>query len=420
LQLTRQGGMSLAGARLVVLKGPDKGRSLRLEREEVVVGTSPSCDLPLADPTVSRHHLLLRALPDAYLVTDLGTTNGTLIGGHRVLQAHVVPGDKIELGETRLKLEASRDDVTLAVSKAESFGRLLGRSVASRRLFALLEQVAAADATVLVQGETGTGKDLVAEAIHEASGRARGPFVVFDCAGVAPSLLESELFGHEKGAFTGAVASRAGALEEAHRGTLYLDEVGGLALDVQPKLLRAIEKREVRRLGGNGVRPVDVRIVASTQRDLRQDVNRGAFREDLYYRLSVVPIRIPPLRERPDDIVVLAEHFRAEVTRDAGGKLPVPLVSALLSHPWPGNVRELRNHIEHLFVLPDAVEGPAGPGASQLSYREAKARALEAFERGFLSELMLGGTGQIADAARRARMDRVFLTKLLRKHGIKG
>jgi two-component system, NtrC family, response regulator GlrR len=276
-------------------------------------------------------------------------------------------------------------------------------------------------------GETGTGKDLAAQAIHDASPRADKPFVVVDCSSIPAGLVEAELFGHEQGAFPGADRHRPGALLEAHGGTVFFDEIGKLPFDLQPKLLRALENRQVRPLGASKPVNVDVRVVVASDRDLRLAVNRGAFREDLFYRLNVVNVQLPPLRERPDDIPLLATHFYRELTGDGEGRLPREQLDALVRHDWPGNVRELRNTIEQMVALAGVAEVPAAGGANAASlsstpvlpsYKQAKAKAASEFERRYLVPLLGATRGNVSEAARMARMDRVNLIKLLRKHNI--
>jgi transcriptional regulator with GAF, ATPase, and Fis domain len=409
--------MSMPGVRVVVLRGVDRGRAARLEREELLIGTAANAELRLGDPTVSRHHAVLRTTSHGLLLRDLESTNGTRIDGRRIESAYVSPGDVIEVGATRLRLEALRTRVSLPLHADHRFGPLIGESVAARRLFAQLEQVAATPLSVLLLGESGAGKDLAAQAIHEASPRAERPFVVFDCSAAAPGLIESELFGHERGAFTGAFERRLGAFLEADGGTLLLDEIGDLPRDLQPKLLRALDRREVKAIGSDRPIAVDVRVIASTHRDLRTEVNRGTFREDLFYRLSVFPIAVPPLRERVEDIPLLADHFWRVFTGDVTGGVPDELVADLTAHHWPGNVRELRHRVEQLAVTHGSNAGEAhGPTLPAGSYREARSRALESFEVGFLRELMARADGNVSEAARQAAMDRVYLSKLLRKH----
>jgi two-component system, NtrC family, response regulator GlrR len=408
----------LAGARLVVLKGPDRGRAVRLDKELTTVGSAPSCDLALTDDTVSGHHLSVRVLQDSYLATDLESTNGTFADRYRIQSVHLQPGDTLALGTTRVRLEAVPDSTELPLSDSTSFGKLLGRSAESRRLFALLETVAGQDVTVLLVGETGTGKDLAAQAIHEASPRADKPFVVVDCSAITAPLMEAELFGHERGAFTGAERRREGAFLEAHGGTVFLDEIAKLPYDMQPKLLRALENREVRALGASKPSAFDVRVIAASDSDLRVAVNRGTFRGDLYYRLNVVTIPLPPLRERPDDIPVLANHFYRELTRDPEAMLPLAKMSSFLQHAWPGNVRELRNAVDRWVALSTLEPADAPVAGSGEPYRAARARALGVFERQFLWPLMVKAEGNVSQAARLASMDRVNLIKLLRKHGL--
>jgi transcriptional regulator with GAF, ATPase, and Fis domain len=419
---TKKHALALSGARLLVLRGPDRGRAYRIAQEVVCVGTAPSCDLVLSDPTVSAHHLSIRILRDSYLVTDLESTNGVLAGGYRVAAVYLQVGDTLDLGQTRIRLEALPESTKLQISDSVQFGRLIGRSAGARRLFALLEAVARQDSTVLLVGETGTGKDLAAQAVHEASARAEKPFVVVDCSAIPATLIESELFGHERGAFTGADRRREGAFLEADGGTVFFDEIAKLPYDMQPKLLRALENREVRPLGAGKPIAFDVRVIAASDRDLRVAVNRGQFREDLFYRLNVVNVRVPPLRERPEDVPLLANHFYRELTRDDHAVLPIDTMNAFLSHDWPGNIRELRNAVEQSLVLADVAhlteDQTFGDDPGIASYRVARARALNGFERQYLWSLMTRAQGNVSQAARLGNMDRVNLTKLLRKHGI--
>ncbi len=411
--------LSLEGARLVVRKGPDRGRTLDISKQETVIGAASSADLVLTDPTVSRNHALLTAGENGFVLRDLESTNGVWLAGRRLFSACIAPGDDFDLGSTRVRLEAAKGRVELPLSQADTFGGLLGSSASARRLFALLESVTQNDSTVLLLGETGTGKDTCAEAIHSASARADRPFVVVDCGAVAEGIIESELFGHEKGAFSGAHESRTGAFEEAAGGTIFLDEVGELPRALQLKLLRAIDRREVRPIGSNQVVKLDVRIVAATNRDLRLDVNSGLFREDLFYRLNVVSIRVPALRERMEDVPLLANHFFRQLTGDPEALLPEEVLTQFAAHRWPGNIRELRNRVERVAVLKRAEPiSTLSPVGSQI-YREAKAAAVEAFERQFLTELLGRARGNVSEAARLAQMDRVFLSKLLRKQGLK-
>jgi transcriptional regulator with GAF, ATPase, and Fis domain len=337
--------------RVEVVAGPCAGRVAELDGPEARIGSGTGCHLVLDDPTVSRHHLTLKLDAQGVRVLDEDSRNGTTVDGLRVRDAWARPDSTIGLGQSTIVLRLLDGVIELPLSGRDRFGALLGRSVAMRRLFAVLERVAPADDTILIEGETGTGKELVAEAIHEESPRASGPFVVFDCSAISASLIESELFGHVRGAFTGAVAERAGAFEAADGGTLFLDEIGELPLDLQPKLLRALERREVRRIGQNTPRSVDVRIVAATNRTLAREVERGTFREDLFYRLDVVRVELPPLRERAEDIPLLVEHFAKQLQRPGAHALERTQVRAFQEQAWPGNVRELRNAVARALSL---------------------------------------------------------------------
>ena len=420
--------LRVPGFRVTVTRGRDKGKEALATRAELLVGTQPGCDLQLTDPTVSRNHLTLEAHPDGVRVRDLGSTNGTRVAGLRVVEAYVTAGADLELGETRLRFTTHADALELPLYAGDAFGSLLGRSVPMRQAFALLARAAQSEATVLLLGETGTGKDLAAEAIHQASPRAGGPFVVVDCGTIAEALVESELFGHERGAFTGAVERRIGAFAAAHGGTIFLDEVGELPLSLQPKLLRVLERKTVKAVGGNSVRKIDVRVVAATNRDLRADVNRGTFREDLFFRLSVVTVRLPPLRERGEDVAALAERFWSQGGQ--GDALPEALRQRLSSQRWDGNVRELRNAIERARTLGAgfALAEPPGDGAERpptpsidlaVPFKEAKRRLVASFERPYLEQLLAAQHGNVSAAARQAGLDRVHLIKLLQQYGLK-
>jgi two-component system, NtrC family, response regulator GlrR len=416
--------------RLKVMRGPDKGHEVTLERDEIVIGSAEGADLKLSDPTVSRNHCAIRMTQKGPLVRDLGSTNGTRVEGVSVREAYVPAGAILELGHTRVRFQPLGESVEIPLAQSEHFGRLIGRSAMMRRLFAMAAQVAPTDVTVLIEGETGTGKDALCEAIHLLSLREKGPLVVVDCGAIPPQLIEAELFGHERGAYTGADRARGGAFEEADGGTLFLDEIGELPLALQPKLLRALEAREVKRIGAAQSHKIDVRVIAATNRDLREEVNRGAFRQDLYYRLEVVRLRVPPLRERPEDIPALIEHFRHSVR--PGADLPVlseEVLHHFLTHPWPGNVRELRNAVERAVVLQE-LPTPAAPDNTPQSgqeetvdikvpFKDAKNALTEAFERRYLGALLQATQGNVSEAARRAEIDRVYLLKLLKKYRLR-
>jgi DNA-binding NtrC family response regulator len=400
----------------------DRGREAVSDGAELVVGTLSGCDLVLADPTASRHHLRVTASGRAFVVEDLGSTNGTTVNGVAVERAFLRSGATLGAGETLIRFEVLGDEVHEPLSPENHFGGALGRSPALRRIFAVVPRIAASTSTVLIEGETGTGKTLLAEAIHRESPRRNGPFVVLDCGAIPPGLIESELFGHERGAFTGAVAERAGAFEAAGGGTILIDEIGELPLAMQPKLLRALEDRVVKRVGATATTRVDVRVIAATNRALHEEVNRGAFRPDLYYRLNTVRLRVPPLRERREDIPLLVAHFYRQFSPDD----PVPppeLVAALETRPWPGNVRELRSAVERAVLLSDPFWDPdeaAAPEAADraTSFRAAKERMIARWEKSYLADLVTSHTGNLSAAARAARMDRNHLRELLKKHGI--
>jgi transcriptional regulator with PAS, ATPase and Fis domain len=317
----------------------------KIDLPHVRIGSHESNSLVIDDQHVSRFHCEIRQTPEGFLIKDLESTNGTLIEGIAVKEGILRSGVTLSLGKTRLKFMTDDAEVEIPASERTNFGDAVGKSAKMREIFGVLERIAPTDLTVTLVGETGTGKDVIARSIHKASPRAKKPFVVFDCGAVAPNLIESELFGHEKGAFTGAVAERAGAFERADGGTLFLDEMGELALELQPKLLRAIEHRAVRRVGGNDELEVDVRLIAATNKNLEADVRQGKFREDLYFRLSVVTLEIPSLRQRRDDMAELAQAILLQLGY-AEVQVALETMHVLESYDWPGNVRELRNVME--------------------------------------------------------------------------
>ena len=421
--------------RLRVISGPNAGLEKVFDRRLVYIGSAPDNDLVLDDPSVSRNHLKIDGERTGYRVRDLESKNGTWFAGVRLCEAVLGPAAVLRLGQTELQFEPLAELHEVALSREPQFGRLLGQSPEMRELFAIMARAAPTDATILVEGESGTGKELVAEAIHQHSRRSSGPLVVFDCSTVQRDLVESELFGHVKGSFTGAIQNRTGALAEAHGGTLFLDEIGELDLDLQPKLLRALEKREVKPVGSNDRKPVDVRIVAATNRDLAQMVKEGTFREDLYYRLAVIQVQLPPLRRRKADIPVLVSHFLAEAQARAArpGALTVSFetMQQLQSYPWPGNVRELKNQIERAAVLSDGKElqvrldagttraqstADAGLGVDfELPFKDAKSRLIDGFERIYWRQALTRHQWNISAAARAAGLHRKSLEYLLKK-----
>ncbi|MDI3290535.1 sigma 54-interacting transcriptional regulator [Polyangium sp. 15x6] len=425
--------------RLQVTAGPDRGVERVSDGAELSVGTAAGNHLVLTDGAVSRHHCVITVTDRGFLVRDLGSRNGTRLSGFRVEGAYLGPGAVLGVGKSTLRFDPLPDEIVEPLADEERYGRILGQSMAMRRLFAALPRIAASDSTVLIEGETGTGKGLLAEVIHQKSPRAEGPFVVIDCSSIPPTLIEAELFGYMRGAFTTALQSRAGAFEAAAGGTVFLDELGELPLDMQPKLLRALEERVVRRLGSLDPVKLDVRVIAATNRDLRQEVNRGTFRSDLYYRLNIVRIRLPPLRERREDIPPLVAHFYEQFARSGEPLPPAELVAAFTKQDWPGNVRELRAAVERAILMEDQelwFEATLGapPGSSPKaaappsvdyeddlslgSFRAAKERAVARWERGYIETLVRQSGGNLSRAARSAHMDRNHLRELLRRHGI--
>ncbi len=389
------------------------------ERGAVTVGSAEGNDLVVRDDTVSRRHLELSTRGGTLFVKDLDSRNGTRFQGSRIREAFVPVGAALVLGEVELRID-SDDDAGRA-----TFGPM--ESVAPKMMDALraLARIAPSDATVLLEAETGSGKEVTARALHQASGRAQGPFETVDCGALPAELAAAELFGHVKGAYTGAERARPGAFERAERGTLFLDEVGELPLELQPLLLRALENREVRRVGDERVRTVDVRVVAATNRDLDAEVERGRFRADLLHRLAVVRVRLPPLRERLEDLPLLVRAILDQLgARARGFSLSGEVLQRFAVHRWPGNVRELKNLIERAVALGDvpelpAAEGKAPPGAPRsLDYHQAREDALAGFERDFVVHVLKSCDGNVSRAAREAGIDRVYLHKLIKKHGL--
>jgi DNA-binding NtrC family response regulator len=420
-------------ARLSVTRGPDAGQELGIETPRISVGSAPDCDLVLSDPAVSRRHFELIATEGGYLLRDLGSTNGTRAGGVRLQRALLDEPTLLTLGSTTLRLEPRDELLELPLSARGRFGQLLGQSPAMRRVFALLESAAKSDSTVLIEGESGTGKELAARALHDTSPRAAGPFVVVDCGAIPEQLIESELFGHERGAFSGADKKRNGAFSQAHGGTVFLDEIGELPLALQPRLLRFLESKQVKRVGGDRHQRVDVRVVAATNRSLAARARSGDFREDVYYRLAVVRVELPPLRDRPEDIALLAYHFAASFVADPAQLIDDKLSALLMAHSWPGNARELRNIIETVAALPDradellhartqAADVPAHAEIGELvelPFHEARQRWQARFERSYLHQQLERADGVVSRAAERAALPRPTLHTMLKRHGLR-
>lgn len=416
---------------LLVVEGPKAGQRFPVGEAPIVLGKDPSADLCLPDAAVSRRHCILEPTGEGLRIRDLGSTNGTFVDGLRVTEAFLRAGARIQVGNVVLLFQPIYPAAEIGPSESTRFGELVGQSLAMRQIFGLFERIAPTDATVLLTGETGTGKGAAARALHAQSKRKNGPFVVFDCGAVSPTLIEGELFGADKGAYTGATTARAGACEEADGGTLFLDEIDDLPLDLQPKLLRVLEEREVRRLGSQRPRKLDLRVIAASKADLEARTREGTFREDLYFRLAVVRVDLPPLRERSEDLPLLAEHFLGEV--GAWEKLSASLREQLAAHTWPGNLRELRNVLDRLRYLglenaegvalgaPRAMQRSASPLSDEdflRPFKEAKESLLEAFEREYLERLLERAGGTISVAARQANLNRKYFYDLLKKHGL--
>ena len=416
--------------RLSVVLGADAGVTFEAVTPRAVVGTDESADLVLSDRTVSRFHCEITVEGGRVFVRDLDSRNGTLVNGVNVVQARLDPGASITVGQTQIRFDPGSDSVEVPVSERTRFGVLVGRSVAMRAAFATLERAAPTDATILLQGETGTGKEAAAESIHRESGRRDGPFVVVDCGAIPADLLESELFGHERGAFTGAIAGREGAFEAAKRGTIFLDEVGELSAELQPKLLRALERREIKRVGSNQYHPIDVRIVAATHRNLRAEVNAGRFRSDLYYRLAVVEVQLPPLRKCTEDLPLvvdsLLEGLGAQGRSEAETLRTPQFIHELARHHWPGNVRELRNYLERCLALreqspivADVIEPERDSINLHGSLKEERERCNRLFERRYAEGVLALHGGNVSAAARAAGVDRMWFHRILRRHGLR-
>jgi transcriptional regulator with GAF, ATPase, and Fis domain len=426
--------------KLLVISGALQGREFVVNHDTFTIGSGSHNDLVISDSTVSKRHCEIIVEQSGYLIRDLDSTNGTFVQGVRVSSAHLAPGSEIQLGKTRIVFCPLQDAHDIPLSRNEAFGKMLGRSVPMRRIFYLAETYSPSDATVMITGETGTGKEVLAEEIHNHSARREKPFIVIDCAAISKELIESELFGHVKGAFTGANADRQGAFELADEGTVFLDEIGDLSPELQPKLLRVLEKREIKRVGCNKVRKINVRIISATNRNLANEVNEGRFREDLYYRLSVVHLELPPLRRRREDVPLLVKRFLTDLHGEEAMEQLADFdrtMDVLKRHEWPGNVRELRNLIELAFYSerrPVDLSAflslgnlRAGRKASEPEmsfvtdkpFKDAKNDLIEEFERTYLNDLLARNKQNISRSAREAGIERAYLQRLIRKYGMR-
>ncbi len=458
--------LHLRRCHLAVEPDPAEGRHQRLERTfdqaTVTIGAMDDNDVVVVDATVSRYHCRILQEDASYVVQDLGSTNGTFINDVRVREGYLSPGCELRLGNCRIAFNAVNEQVEVTASPLERCGGIIGRNIRMREIFGVIEKISPTGATVVIEGETGTGKEVVAQEIHKQSRRGTRPFIVFDCGAVPESLIESELFGHEKGSITGAIKTRQGRFEMAQGGTIFLDELGELSIDLQPKLLRVLEQREVRRVGASKSIPIDVRVIAATNRVLEDEVRAGRFREDLFYRLSVVRVMLPPLRERTEDVPLLVRHFlsNANYNRDSFGKQKIHHISPaamrlLESYPWPGNIRELVNVIEracsfadgdnidiedlpealiaqfhgpstfiqHHTPYPNSSGGIPGPfpdpsALRDMTFKDAKEEWISTFERDYILALLARNDNNISHAAREAEIDRKYFRKLMKKYDI--
>lgn len=433
VNLTTDAGAPV-GFSLQVTSGTDRGRTFELDAAapgRVLVGTGPACTIRLEDSLVSRRHCALEVRGGLLVVTDLGSTNGTMVDRVKIIEAELIGDEVLRVGSTMLRVIRHDDAPLQQQATSTGFGRLLGASPEMRRLYPLCARLAATTVPVIIEGETGTGKEVLAESLHEQGARRGGPFVVFDCTAVPPGLVEAELFGHERGAFTGAVSTRRGVFEQAHGGTLLIDEIGDLELTLQPKLLRALERGEVRRVGAEKWQQVDVRVLAATRRDLDAEVQAGRFRDDLFHRLAVARIELPPLRNRHGDVEVLARHLWKQLG-GAEHALSPEVIARWASERWAGNVRELRNAVARHFALGDLqvasrrrvetalAQQPTDPQsdpierllALDLPFTEARDRLHDEFERRYVERLLLAHGGDLAKAADASGIGRRYFQKL--------
>ena len=444
--------LHLRKCKLVWEKEDGKVSEYIFDQSTINLGAMDDNDLVVDDETVSRYHCKIYQDENSYIVQDLGSTNGTFVNRVRIKEAYLKPGCTVGIGNTELKFQSLDERMDILPANRSSFGDIIGKNIRMREIFGILEKIAPTGVTVVIEGETGTGKEVVAKTIHNSSKRTKMPFVVFDCGAVPENLIESELFGHEKGSFTGAIVSRQGLFEMAQGGTIFLDELGELSLDLQPKLLRALEQREIRRVGSNKAIKVDVRVVAATNRNLEEEVKAGRFREDLYYRLSVVRLILPPLRDRREDIPLLIKHVlkTCGFNRDGEGNIKIKGISrdaldCLMNYNWPGNVRELLNVIERAcsfaeneYILQeDLTEHISGIGyltrrvapeaqkiaetidrTTEKPFKVAKEEWVSTFERDYIFNLLKKNSMNISHAAREADIDRKYFRKLMKKYNI--
>jgi DNA-binding NtrC family response regulator len=415
---------------LVRVEGaPAEPATLRLGAGSCILGAGEGADLVIESETVSRQHAELRLVPEGVRVTDLGSKNGSYYLGQRFQSMSLQPESRFRLGSVTIEIAIDRQALAEAVApSSQTYGDLIGVSPVMRQLFAQLVRLEGSHVNLLIAGESGSGKEVLARAVHEHSALSRGPFLVVNCGSLDRQLVRSELFGHRRGAFTGAVQNHIGAFEAAQGGTLFLDEVGELPLDVQPMLLRALEQRKITPVGSHDEISIDVRLIAATHRDLPADVRNGTFREDLFYRIQVIKLELPPLRERPEDVAVLAQTFARSQGAPA---LPDDFIEALTRHHWPGTIRELRNAVEAYLALGVL---PKAQGSGQLhsidaalaqfvdpnqTFAAQKQEILQRFTRAYLGRLLQNSGGNQSEAARTSGLQRSYLGKLVGRLGLR-
>jgi DNA-binding NtrC family response regulator len=475
-------GFPVRKIEIEIVDGPERGRSVSSDKQQLRLGADPLCDLVLTDPTVSRNHAEIRQRGTHYTLVDLNSTNGTFLADMRVDSVALLPGATFRVGRTTLRFQVHTEKISIRPTQRTQYDNIIGQSPALREIFSILDRVAPSELSVVIEGETGSGKEVIARALHDHSARSKGPFVVFDCSAFPASLLESELFGHEKGSFTGAVGRHVGVFERADGGTLFFDELGELDMEFQAKFLRVLELGQLRRVGGEKTIQVDVRVVAATNRNLEDMVDARRFRADLFYRLAQVRFLLPPLRERREDIALLVEHFLTQQAERTGRRplMEASAIFALKAYDWPGNIRQLRNVVEKAVAMcrdgmiteeyfrselqgrrsaPPAEPSPApqteptptaeprrrptqevlapepaepAPGmavatASMVDeageprpFKDAKDEIIDAFERQYLTLLLSHSKNNISLAARTAGVDRRHFYRLLKKHGLDG
>jgi DNA-binding NtrC family response regulator len=421
------------GGSFTLADGDDDLPVLEVSAEPRVIGRRPGCHLVLHDKKVSAAHCEVVASERGVRIRDLGSSNGTFVGELRVVEAVLRQACTVRCGETQLQFEPKKSRERVAVSRVEHFGALVGATPSMRALFERLAVLAPTTLSMLIEGETGTGKEVVAQALHENSDRADRPFVVVDCSAIPAGLAESMLFGHEKGAFTGAVSRRVSPFLEARGGTVFLDELGELPLEIQPKLLRVLAEQRVMSVGGTRYVPVDVRVLAATRRDLLADINKGRFRDDLYFRIAQERITVPPLRDRTDDLGPLV-HRLMEIAGHGPEfkRMTAETLERLERHDWPGNVRELRNLVSVTLAY-DKGRGPLDLTAHLRDPSEERARggartrvhrtygaSKDAHDRAFFTALYAACQGNVTAMGRRAGLSRETVRAYLNAHRIGG